>query len=450
MANLPHIAILGRPNVGKSTLFNRLIGRRQAIVDSTPGITRDRLEGEYEWEGRRYAVSDLAGWDQDPDNPFAEETLAQIERCTLDADVLLLMVDGKDGLTTWDREIAEQLRKVSAPVLVVVNKCDNIPSLDRATEFYELGLGEPLPISSLHNLNLDVLLDRIAELTSDFQPEEAPTEQESSITVSIIGRQNVGKSTLFNALVGDKRAIVSDIPGTTRDAVDTAVDIDGTRFLFIDTAGLKKRAKIGGSVDFYATRRTEAALARSELALLLIDCTEGVTDTDLKIAGIIQKAKRACILIGCKWDESEDAPGHREMFEKHLRKKLYFFTHAPVQFTSGLYGTGIAELFPAIVKVHDEFNKRVPTAAWNSALQDALTFRPPPTSKGKFLRINYITQTSTAPPTLTLFVNQPEFLKDQYKRYLERKFRQRFGFIGAPLVFQIRRKKSAKQVSTIS
>jgi GTP-binding protein len=448
MPGLPHIAILGRPNVGKSTLFNRLIGRRQAIVDSAPGITRDRIEGEYEWEGRRYRVSDLAGWDEGPDNPFASEILPQIERTAREADVLLLIVDGKEGLTGWDREIADKLRGSDSPIIVVVNKCDNVPSFAQATEFYELGLGDPIPVSATHNLNVDELLDRIAALTADLRIPEITARFEKSIRIAVVGHQNVGKSTLFNVLVGHKRAIVSDIPGTTRDAIDTAVDIDGIRYVFIDTAGLKKRARIQENVDFYAAKRTEAALAGSEVALLLIDASEGVMDTDMKIAGLIQETERACVIVASKWDHSEDAPGHRQEFIKHVGERIHFLSHAPVRFTSGLYNEGIEELYPAIVAVYGEFGKKISTAEWNRSLQDAVTSRPPPTVRGKLLKLNYITQTGSAPPTLTIFVNQPDFVRDQYKRYLERSFRKRFGFEGAPLVINIRR-KAAKRSSSV-
>jgi len=448
MSRLPHIAILGRPNVGKSTLFNRLIGRMQAIVDSKPGITRDRIEGEYEWENRRYKVSDLAGWDEGPENPFASETVAQIKRIAELADLIFLVVDGKDGLTAWDRELAAKIRVVTTPVILVVNKCDTVPALQRANDFYELGLGEPIPISAAHNLNVDELLDRAAEITVAFAGDALEEqEEETGISVALIGKQNVGKSTLFNALVRDHRAIVSDIPGTTRDAIDTAIEIGGTRFVFVDTAGMKKRSKINESVDYYAIRRTEKALSRCQVALLLIDCLDGVTETDSKVAGLIQESNRACILVASKWDESQDAKGHRREFESHIRRKLHFFWFAPLYFTSGLYGEGVEDLFPAIENVYKEFNKKLPTSAWNKALNEAVEFRPPQSFKGKQLKLNYITQTDVAPPIITLFVNQPDFLKNPYKRYLEKHFRKEFGFEGSPLVFQIRRKSVAREHS---
>jgi len=444
MAAFPHIAILGRPNVGKSTLFNRLVGKRTAIVDPTPGVTRDRIEGVFDWEGRNYFVSDLAGWDETPSNPFASETTEQIEWIAHRADLILLVVDGKDGPNAWDKALAEKLRLVDTKVILVVNKCDTIRAQAQADQFWELGMGDPLPISATHNLNVDVLLDRIAELTVDFQPTEEEKTDEGAITVAIVGRQNVGKSTLFNALIGDKRAIVSDIPGTTRDAVDTAVTVGENKFLFIDTAGLKKQARVTDAIDFYATIRTQGALERCKVALLLIDATEGVIDTDKKIAGLIQEAQRACVLIASKWDESEDKSGQRAAYEKHVKKRLHFLDHSKLVFTSGLKCEGLEQVFPAIVSAHAEFNKRVSTAEWNKALEDAVINRPPPTQRGKPLKLNYITQTSAAPPTLALFVNQPEFLRDAYKRYLERFFRRRFGFEGAPLIFQIRKKRSRK------
>jgi GTP-binding protein len=444
MAGIPHIAILGRPNVGKSTLFNRLVGRRTAIVDAEPGITRDRIEGTFEWEGRSYRVSDLAGWDEDPENPFAKETTDQIYKIAGDADVLVLLVDGQDGLTEWDRELAEKLRVVTAPVILVVNKCDTVQAFDKVNVFYELGIGEPVPISATHNLNVDELLDRIAELTVDIEiPEQVEADLER-ITVSILGRQNSGKSTLFNALVGDHRAIVSDIPGTTRDAVDTGIEVDGDRFIFIDTAGLKKRSRVLPGVDYYATRRTDMALARCEVALLLVDCTEGVTDTDRKIAGLIQKAGRACVLVASKWDESDDETGHRHKFEEHLREKLHFVTYAPIVFTSGLYNTGTGELFPVIRNVWDEYHRKVSTSEWNTAMNDAVTYRPPPSFRGKLLKLNYITQIGIAPPRVAIFVNQPDFLSDQYKRYLERFFRRRFGYQGSPILISLRKKSKVK------
>jgi len=441
MAKLPHIAILGRPNVGKSTLFNRLVGRRTAIVDPTPGVTRDRIEGEFDWEGRNFRVSDLAGWDEDPSNPFAKETTEQIQRISTTADVILLVVDANDGPTAWDSALAEKLRIVPTPVILVVNKCDTVQASEKADQFWELGIGEPIPISATHNLNVDVMLDRISELTVDFDADEEEDEPEDTITVAVLGKQNAGKSTLFNRIVGDSRAIVSDIPGTTRDAIDTAVEIDGQRYLFIDTAGMKKRTKISEDVDFYAIRRTTRALERSEIALLLVDVTEGITDTDRKIANLIGETGRACVLVASKWDESEDAPGQRGVFIEHLRERLYFVYHTPVIFTSGLKNMGIKDLFPAIISVHDEFHKKIPTSDWNRALADAVEFRPPPSIRGKRLKLNYVTQTGTAPPRLSIFVNQPDFVRDQYKRYLERYFRRRFGFDGVPIIMNFRRKK---------
>jgi GTP-binding protein len=445
MPRLPHIAIIGRPNVGKSTLFNRLIGRRQAIVDPTPGVTRDWIEGVYEWEGRHYKISDLAGWDERPINPFASETVAQIWRVAELADLIFLVVDGKEGLTSWDKELAERLRILGTPVIVVVNKCDNVQSLSRTNEFHELGMGDPIGISATHNFNLDELLDLAAALTEGVETEEAGEEKEPGIPVALIGRQNVGKSTLFNALVKDHRAIVSEIPGTTRDAIDTAIEIDGTRFVFIDTAGMKRRTKVGEAIDYYAMRRTEQAIRRCEVALLLIDCLDGVTETDTKVASLIQEAERACIIVATKWDVSEDAPGHRAEFEKHALKKLHFLWFSPIIFTSGLHGEGIGELLDSIVKVYAEYNKRVPTASWNKALVAAVEYRPAPTNKGKQLKLNYITQTEVAPPRITVFVNQPDFLKSGYKRYLEKHFRHMFGFEGAPLIFQVRRKSPKRE-----
>jgi GTP-binding protein len=445
MAGIPHIAILGRPNVGKSTLFNRLVGGRRAIVDPTPGVTRDRIEGLFQWEGRNYRISDLAGWDEDPSNPFAKETTGQIFKIANEADVLILLVDGRDGPTAWDKALTDRLRTTSTPVILAVNKCDTVKSFNMANQFFELGIGEPIPISATHNLNVDVLLDRIAELTEGFDAFEEAETNENRIGVALVGRQNSGKSTLFNALVKDHRAIVSDIPGTTRDAVDTEIEIDGVRFLFIDTAGLKKQAKVKTNVDYYASRRTENALHRCEVALLLVDCTEGVTDTDLKVAGLIQKTGRACVIVASKWDESEDEPGHREKYEEHLRKKLHFVTYSPVVFTSGLKIVGIGELFQAIKNVRVEFYKKVATSEWNNCLIDAVTFRPPPSVSGKLLKLNYITQTGTAPPTVTIFTNQPDFMSDQYKRYLERFFRRRFGFDGSPLHISLRKKTGQKK-----
>jgi len=438
MSSLPHIAILGRPNVGKSTLFNRLVGRRHAIVSPVPGITRDRIEGEFRWRDRTYKVSDLAGWDERKENPFASEILAQIESVARHCDVILLVVDGKEGLTAWDKDIAEKIRHTGKPVIVVVNKCDTVKKFSQANEFFELGLGDPIPISATHNLNIIELLERIAELTQ-WHAEEAIEEEIPRIAVAIVGRQNVGKSTLFNALVGEHRAIVSEIPGTTRDAVDTAVDVGESHFLFIDTAGLKKRSKIAEAVEFYASVRTQRAIERCHVAVLLIDASEGVTDTDLQIAGVIKKTGKGCIIAASKWDLSEDLPRHREEFIKHVRKRMHFLWYAPVVFTSGLRHIGISSLFPAIEEVYEEYHKRISTSLWNKALQSAVEYRPPPTMRGKQLKLKYITQTGTAPPTLTLFVNQPEFLKKPYLTYLEKRFREEFGFEGAPLVFNIRR-----------
>lgn len=445
MGRLPHIAILGRPNVGKSTLFNRLVGQRQAIVDSTPGVTRDRIEGEFEWDNRRYLVSDLAGWDESPSNPFATETVNQIKKIVERADVIILLVDGKEGITSWDKDLAERLRPAGNPILVVVNKCDTVQSFSRANDFFELGLGDPIPVSATHNLNIDELLDTIASLTENILHDEEPESEETAISVSILGKQNVGKSTLFNALVKDHRAIVSEIPGTTRDSIDTVVEVGGTKFLFIDTAGLKKRSKIVHPIDFYATRRTERTLDRCEIVLLLIDCTQGVTETDTRIAGLIEEKGCSCILVASKWDMTKDTLRNRKEFEKHLRKTLHSIWFAPVCFTSGLNNKGVDDLYEVIKYVHAEYYKRVPTAAWNQALAEAISFRPPPSMKGKQLKLNYITQVETGPPAIMLFVNRPAFLKKPYKRYLEKHFRLKFGFEGTPIIFRIRHKNPEKK-----
>jgi GTP-binding protein len=431
----PIVAIVGRPNAGKSTLLNRVVGKPLAIIEDMPGTTRDRNLADVTWQGVNFTMIDTGGLEIEPDTTIAQGIKAQIETAIGDADVILDMVDVKDGLTRSDFEIADMLRRASKPVLLVVNKADNERLEMEALEFYELGLGEPLVISSHHGRNVAELMDRIVTLLPPPPPAEPATE---AIKVAIVGRPNVGKSMLLNALVGNKRAIVDDKPGTTRDAVDTPFDFNGHNVLLIDTAGIRRRGRVKVGVERYSVIRTLRAIDRADIVLLILDATEVATTQDTHIAGYIEQAAKGIIIIANKWDliENKDIAG----WNRVIKSKFKFASYAPILYTSAKSGQGVEKIMPQVSQVYQERLKRLSTAKVNSVVQQAVASHNRPRIKNKQLKVFYATQAEVNPPTFVFFTNDTRLIHFSYRRYLENKLRESFGFAGTPLrmVFKTR------------
>jgi GTP-binding protein len=441
LSKKPLVAILGRPNVGKSTLFNRLIGRKKAIVHETSGITRDRIEDLVTWGEYEFIVADLAGWEEKLDSPFEDEVKEVIDDTISRAQLIVLMVDGRSGLLSQDAVLAKKVRRLKKPAILCVNKIDH-PDMEKYQgEFLGLGFDATLMISAMHSRSVNDLLDMIVERLDFSDTTDAP-ESTDVINLALIGRQNVGKSSLFNFLLGNKRSIVSAIPGTTRDSIDAFFSYEDKRYAIVDTAGLKKQAKTTEDIEYYSSVRAKRSLERAEIALFMLDVQDDISDTDLKIANVIQESKRAVIILGNKWDlTKKDTPQNRAEFEKHIRKKFHFFEYAPIVFTSGLEGSGIKDLMKAVSLVHDNYNMRITTSELNRILKEAYDYRPPQSYKGRAPKILYSHQVACAPPTFQFFVNDPAIFHANYRRYLERKIRSVFGFDGAPMVIYYKERK---------
>lgn len=433
---LPIVSIVGRPNVGKSTLFNKIMQRRLAIVEDTPGVTRDRLYGKTDWNGFYFMLVDTGGfvWD---DDPLAQAVTAQAEEAVAESDVIVLLMDAKTGFTGSDREVADLLRRSNKPVILAVNKVDNFSkSNELLLEFFELGLGEPLPISASNGLNIGDLMDQIVlHLKRLPQPEE----DDESIAVALIGRPNVGKSSLFNRLAGQERSVVSDIPGTTRDAIDTYVVHEDTAFTFIDTAGLRKKSKLASGVEYYSMLRSIRAAQRCDIALLVLDGREGVTEQDKRIAGIAHEAGKAIIVLVNKWDLVEKDTNTMAEFVKKLRTELQFMEYANIEFVSALTGARLVKLYPLIKNTMEQYQRRIGTGLLNDLLNDAVLANPP-SAKGKNVKVLYITQVAAKPPRFVLFVSDPELVHFSWLRYLENRIREAFGFEGTPIHFITRKR----------
>lgn len=428
--NKPIVAIIGRQNAGKSTLLNRVAGKPLAIVQDLPGTTRDRIFANVSWQGVEFTLVDTGGLEMEPRSTIAQGVNAQIEAAMSGADVIISLVDVKDGVTPSDLEIADMLRRINKPTLLVANKADNSRLETEAVEFYELGLGEPLPISSYHGRGIAELLDRIVSLLPPPPPVEAEPE---GMKVAIVGRPNVGKSMLLNTLVGDKRAIVDDSPGTTRDAIDTLFDFDGQSVLLIDTAGIRRRGRVEAGVERYSVIRALRAIDRADVALLVLDATELVTAQDTHIAGYIQQAAKGIVLIVNKWDLVEN----KDIIEwnRYIRSHLKFVVYAPVLYTSAKFGQGVDRVMPQVSQVYQERLKRLSTATVNDVIQQAVAAHTRPRHGSKQLKILYATQADVNPPTFVFFVNDTKLIHFSYRRYLENKLRQAFGFAGTPLHF---------------
>jgi GTPase len=438
-AQLPLVAVTGRPNVGKSTLVNRIVSKGDAIVQSTPGVTRDRNYFIAYWRGRDFRIVDTGGLEPEAEEELVKSMGKQAMLAVEEADLVLLVVDATEGITAADQDVAETLRKTGKPVILIANKVDNQRQEEEAVEWYSLGLGEPWPISAMHGRNIGDLLDAIVEGLPEAEKLPGPEEAKETV-VAIIGRPNVGKSTLFNSLLEEERSIMSDIPGTTRDAIDTRLEIDGKTYRFIDTAGWRRRAKVHEEVEFYSLVRVWKAIDRCQVVILVIDAEEGVSEQDQKIAARIKDDGRASLVVLNKWDRLKGTGRGNEVYS-YAEEKLQFISYAPILRVSALNGGGVSRIFPAIETVKSNWEARVPTAQLNQLLQQVLTENPPPSKKGKRLQIYYLTQARTAPPQFVFFVNRPSLADPAYRRFLERKIRETFDFEGTPIRIMLRSRR---------
>tara|TARA_E500000178_G_scaffold75379_1_gene73346 strand:+ start:467 stop:1825 length:1359 start_codon:yes stop_codon:yes gene_type:complete len=428
---LPVVAIIGRPNVGKSTLVNRLCRSRDAIVHDEPGVTRDRTYQEGDWGGRSFKVVDTGGLVFDDDSEFLPEIREQANLAMAEASVALVIVDGMQGLTAADEAIAAWLRQQNCPTLLAVNKCESPDQgLAMAAEFWGLGLGEPHPISAIHGAGTGDLLDKVL----GFLPPVGEEDEAEPIQMAIIGRPNVGKSSLLNSICGENRAIVSPIRGTTRDTIDTTIEREGHTWKLLDTAGIRRRRSVNYGPEFFGINRSFKAIDRSDVCVLVIDAEEGVTEQDQRLAGRIEEDGRACVVVVNKWDLIEKDSHTMPAMEKELRAKLYFLDWAPMLFISALSGQRVERIFPLAVLAVEQHRRRVSTSVVNEVLQEALSWRSPPTTRGgRQGRLYYGTQVAVRPPSFTLFVNEPKLFGDTYRRYVERQIRQGLGFEGSPV-----------------
>ena len=436
----PILAIVGRPNVGKSTLFNRIAGRKVSIVEDTPGVTRDRIYAEAEWSGRQFTIIDTGGLDPESDDFIVRQIYNQAELAIETADVILLISDVRTGLMEPDIDVANILRKTQKSVLLVVNKVDNMHTDNPDVyEFYKLGLGVPIPISANQGLGIGDLLDEVIR----YFPKEGDVHTESDvIRAAVIGKPNVGKSSLINRILREERLIVSNTPGTTRDAVDSEVTIGEQKYVFIDTAGIRRKAKIKGNIERYSIVRAVSAVCRADVCVLLINAEDGLTEQDSKIAGIAHERGKASVIVVNKWDLIEKDEKTMHVFLKDIANELGFMPYAPKLFISAKTGQRIHKLYELIHMAYQNHAMRISTGVLNDVLIEALALNQPPSDKGRQLRIYYATQVSVKPPTFVLFVNNSNLMHYSYKRYIENQVRESFGFVGTPIRFLIRNRKS--------
>lgn len=435
--NRPIVAVVGRPNVGKSTLFNKLAGKRISIVEDTPGVTRDRIFTEVEWLNKYFTLIDTGGIEPDNGDIILSQMRNQAMLAMDMAHVILFVVDGKTGLTSADKEVAQILRKTKKPVILVVNKIDSQKQFDDIYDFYELGLGTPYAISSANSMGLGDLLD---EVVSNF-PEGLNTEyDEDIIRVAITGKPNAGKSSILNNILGEERVIVSPIAGTTRDAIDTYLERNGQKFLLIDTAGIRRKSKIYETVEKYSVIRSMAAVDRADVVLIVIDALEGITEQDTKVAGIAHDEGKACIFVINKWDLLEKDNHTLGNYTKEIKEKFPFMMYAPALFVSAKTNQRMSKILETVEMVANEHSKRVSTSMLNDVIGEAVMLNQPPSDKGKRLKIYYGSQTGVKPPRFTLFINDRELTHFSYQRYLENKIRENFGFEGTPIRFEYKEK----------
>ncbi len=434
----PLVAIVGRPNVGKSMLFNKLTGRRTAIVEDTPGVTRDRIYGECDWNGRDFELVDTGGIEPKTDSEMLKFMRRQAELAIETADVIVMVCDIKTGPTAADHEIANMLLRSKKPLVLAVNKCDSTgPVNPDIYEFYSLGLGEPIPVSAFHGHGTGDLLDLCVE---SFPPAGEEELQAEVIKVAIVGKPNAGKSSLLNRILGEERVIVSSVAGTTRDAIDSYFENDQGKYIFIDTAGMRKKARVEDSVERFSNMRTVDAISRADVCLIMIDAGEGITEQDTKIAGLVHEAGKAAVILVNKWDAVEKDSKTMDSFTKSVREGLAYMTYAPVLYISALTGLRVDRIYETINAVANQNALRISTGTLNGILADATARVQPPTDKGRRLKVYYITQSGVKPPTFVLFCNSAKLFHFSYQRYLENQLRGVFGFEGTPIRLIIRQK----------
>ena len=435
---LPLIAIVGRPNVGKSMLFNKIIGRRLSIVEDTPGVTRDRIYGESEWVGRKFRLVDTGGIEPNTDSQILAFMREQAQIAIDNADVIIFVTDIKTGLTASDQEVAGMLQRSRKPIVLAVNKVDSVGAVDPDFyEFYNLGLGDPIAVSAVHGHGTGDLLD---ECIKYFPPETDEADDSDVVQVAIIGKPNVGKSSLTNRILGEERVIVSNVAGTTRDAIDSYFENQYGNYNFIDTAGMRKKSKVDDNIEKYSVLRATMAIERSDVCLILIDAQEGVTEQDTKVAGLAHDAGKACIIVVNKWDLIEKDGKTMDRMREDIRRDLSYMPYAPILFISALTGQRVGRLFELINYVNDQAAMRITTGTLNSVLADAQTRVQPPTDKGRRLKIYYMTQVGVKPPHFVIFCNDKKLFHFSYQRYLENQLRSVFGLEGTPIVLTIRQK----------
>ena len=435
----PIVALIGRPNVGKSTFFNYIVGERKSIVEDTPGVTRDRVYADTEWRGRKFTLIDTGGIEPKSTDEILVQMKRQAQIAMETADVIIFLTDIKQGVTAADHEVATMLRKTGKPIVLVCNKADRIGDAPAELyEFYNLGLGEPYPVSALNQLGTGEVLDAVY---NSF-PEETSIDDDEYIRVAVIGKPNAGKSSLINKILGEERLIVSNIAGTTRDAIDTPFENEYGKYIFIDTAGIRRKSKIEEDIEKYSIIRAKAAIDNAHVCILVIDATEGVTDQDTKIAGEAHEAGKGVIILVNKWDAVEKENGTLEAYKRDVYTKLAYMTYAPIIFVSALTGQRVDKIFPLINSVNEQNARRITTGMLNDVMNEAVTMVQPPSDKGRRLKIYYATQVSTRPPTFAVFCNSAKLFHFSYQRYIENQIRKNFGGLeGTPVRILVREKK---------
>lgn len=435
----PIVAIVGRPNVGKSTLFNRLVGWRKAIVEDIPGVTRDRIYDSSDWAGREFIIIDTGGIRFDDGDNFTREVKQQAELAIEEADVIMFVVDTQEGISPEDEQVANLLRKSKKPVILAANKVENFDRQLDYYEFYKLGLGDPIPVSAMHGKNTNELLDAVI---AKFAPASEYEDDPDSIKIAIVGRPNVGKSSLVNALLGEERVIVSDVPGTTRDSIDTPFEYQGNKYTLIDTAGIRKKSRITEATERYSVIRALKSVDRADVVLTLLDASEGVIEQDQRIAGYVHEQGKANIIIVNKWDLIEKDGQTMNRFDENIRAELKFLSYSPILYVSALTRQRIFKILELVEFVAEQHNRRIKTAELNQVITEAMLLNPLPGGGGKKIKIYYATQVQTAPPAFVFFANYPDKVHFSYLRYLDNVLRKNFGFEGTPIRLMVRKRDS--------